>query len=136
MDKKTLDQLIVQLENYIECWKQFNTYVGLARSKKFTQDDESQFLEVKSVITQELEMILASIEAGGPNKEEVHSLISSAPSVRYMSELQEGSLRSIENSWHKIYLGMQSLLGQLKVAQRDMEGKSFFGSLFGGKKKK
>ena len=136
MDKKQLDQLIVQLENYIECWKQFNTYVGLARSKKFTQDDESQFLEVKSVITQELEMILASIEAGGPNKEEVHSLISSAPSVRYMSELQEGSLRSIENSWHKIYLGMQSLLGQLKVAQRDMEGQGFFSSLFGGRKKK
>jgi hypothetical protein len=135
MDKKKLDQLIIQLENYIECWKQFNTYVGLARSKKFTQDDESQFLEVKSVITQELEMILASIEAGGPNKEEVHSLISSAPSVRYMSELQEGSLRAIENSWHKIYLGMQSLLGQLKVAQRDMEGKGFFSSLFGGRKK-
>jgi hypothetical protein len=136
MDKKRLDQLIIQLENYIECWKQFNTYVGLARSKKYTTDDESQFLEVKSVITQELEMILASIEAGGPNKEEVHSLISSAPSIRYMSELQEGSLRAIENSWHKIYLGMQSLLGQLKVAQRDMEGQSFFSSLFGGKKKK
>ncbi len=134
MDKKTLDQLINQLENFVECWKQFNTYVALARTKKFTQDEEIQFLEVKSVLIQELEMILGSIEAGGPNKEEVHALICAAPSIRYMSELQEGSLRAIETNWHKIFLGIQALVGQLKVAQKNEAGKSMWGSLFGKKK--
>ena len=47
MHNKKLDQLIVQLENYLECWKQFNYFVTLARSKKFTAEDENQFLEVK-----------------------------------------------------------------------------------------
>ena len=35
MQNKKLDQLISQLENYLECWKQFNHYLGLARTKKF-----------------------------------------------------------------------------------------------------
>ncbi|MBU6401431.1 MAG: hypothetical protein KGS61_14035 [Verrucomicrobia bacterium] len=134
MDKKKLDQLILQMENYLECWKQFNHYLNLARGKKFGPEEENQFLEVKSVITQELELILSVIESGGPNREEIHSLIAGAPSLRSLSELNEGALRGLENQWHKIYIGWQSLLGQLKVQQRQMESKSMFGSLFGRKK--
>lgn len=134
MSNKKLDQLILQMENYLECWKQFNHYLNLARSKKFEAEDESQFLEVKSVITQELELILSAIEAETPNKQEVHALISSAPSIRYMSEMNEGSLRGLENQWHKLYISWQSLLGQLKVRQRELESRSMWGSLFGRKK--
>jgi hypothetical protein len=60
MSKSNIDQLIVRLENYLECWKQFNTFMTMARNKKFTQEDENQFLEIKSVLAQELELILAS----------------------------------------------------------------------------
>lgn len=134
MDKKKLDELIQQMENHLECWKQFNYYFNLARTKKFGQEEENQFLEVKSVITQELELILSAVESGGPSKEEIHALIGGAPSLRFLSELNEGALRGIENNWHKIYIGWQSLLGQLKVAQRQMVSKSVFSSLFGRKK--
>ena len=58
MSKKNLEQLVVQMENYVECWKQFNSFIALARTKKYTPDDENQFLEIKSVMTQELELIL------------------------------------------------------------------------------
>ncbi len=132
MANKKLDQLILQLENYIEVWKQFNNYIALARSKKFQPEDENQFLEIKSVIAQELEMILSVIESGTPTKEDVHGLIGSAPSIRYMSELPEGSLRAIENQWHKSFISWQSILGQLKVQQRADEGKGFF-SMFSKK---
>jgi hypothetical protein len=132
MANKKLDQLILQLENYIEVWKQFNGYIAMARGKKFQPDDEVQFLEIKSVIAQELEMILSVIESGTPTKEDVHSLIGSAPSIRYMSELPEGSLRAIENQWHKSFISWQSILGQLKVQQRADEGKGFF-SMFSKK---
>jgi hypothetical protein len=134
MDKKNLDQLVLQMENYLECWKQFNHYLNVARSKKFGPEEENQFLEVKSVITQELELILSSIEAGSPSREEIHALVAGAPSLRFLSELNEGGLRSIENNWHKIYIGWQSLLGQLKVQQRQMESKSGFSGLFGRRK--
>jgi hypothetical protein len=130
MHYKSLDEFILHLENYIECWKQFNHYVNLARDKKFSRDDESQFLEVKSVIAQGLEAILSSTDnKSGPKKEEVHQLFANAPSLRYLADMPD-AIHAVESQWHKIYLGLQSLLGQLKVQQNKQEkggGWSLFG---------
>lgn len=134
MRNKKLDQLILELETHVECWKQFNHFLALARSKNFTAEDETQFLEVKSNIAQGLQMLMSQIEGGGaPPREEVQALLTNAPSIRYMSELVDNSLRSLENQWHKIFLDWQNVLGQLKVKQKELEGKTFFGSLFGKK---
>jgi hypothetical protein len=124
MRNKKLDQLVVQLENYLECWKQFNYFINVARSKKFAEEDENQFLEIKSIIVQELEIITSAVECTSPSREEVHALISSAPSLRYLSESNEGNVRGLENHWHKVYVGFQAILGQLKVQQRQLESKS------------
>jgi hypothetical protein len=102
----------------------------VARAKKFSTDDETQFLETKSVLAQELEIILASVESGAVSKEEVHGLLGGAPSLRFLSEQSEGSLRTIENQWHKIYINWQSVLGQLKVQQRQTPPKSVWSTLF------
>lgn len=136
MQSKKLDELVAQMENYLECWKQFNYFVNLARAKKFGPDEENQFLEVKSVIVQELELIYAAMEFASPTKDEVHALIGAAPSIRYLSELTDGALRGVENQWHKIYISFQALLGQLKVKQRELEGESKLSSIFGGSNKK
>jgi hypothetical protein len=133
MSTKKLEQLVAQMENYLECWKQFNGFVNVARTKKFGAEDESQFLEIKSVIVQELELILSCVEVSSPSKEEIHTLVGGAPSLRYLSEMNEGALRNVESQWHKIYIGWHSILGQLKVRQREDEGKGAF-SMFGGKK--
>lgn len=135
MSTKKLDQLVHQMENYLECWKQFNHYVGLARAKKFSAEDDTQFLEIKSLLVQELELILASVDVTSPNREEVHALVGNAPSLRYLSEMNDGVLRNLENQWHKIYIGWHAILGQLKVRQREEEGKSTFSSMFAKKDK-
>jgi hypothetical protein len=133
MRNKRIDKLILQMESHLECWKQFNQYLSLARAKKFTSEDENQFLEVKSVLAQELEIILSSIECVAPTKDDIHTLLSSAPSIRYLSELNEGALRGVENQWHRIYISWQSLLGQLKVKQNQMETKSVWAVLTGAR---
>ncbi|MEN9575741.1 MAG: hypothetical protein RL514_3596 [Verrucomicrobiota bacterium] len=134
MRNKKLDQLILELETHVECWKEFNHYLALARSKNFTPEDETQFLEVKSNITQGFEMLMSQVEGGGaPPREEVHAILTNAPSIRYMSELADNSLRGLENQWHKTFLDWQGILGQLKVKQKELDGKSFFSSLFGKK---
>jgi hypothetical protein len=130
MSGRKLDELVRQMENYLECWKQFNSYLTQARDKKFQPEDEVQFLEVKSVLTQELELILATIETQNPSKDEILALISAAPSMRYLSELNDSALRTLENQWHKIYISWQSLLGQLKVRQKETVKKGLFASLF------
>jgi hypothetical protein len=133
MSKVNIEQLIVRMESYLECWKQFNTFMGMARSKKFGVEDENQFLETKSMITQELEMILSVMDCGPITREDVHALISAGPSLRFLSEMNESALRNIENQWHKLYIGWQSILGQLKVRQKQVEAKSLVGSWFGRK---
>jgi hypothetical protein len=131
MRNKKLDSLIDQMENYLECWKQFNNFLSMARAKKFSAEDDAQFLETKSVIVQELELILSSVEVGSPTKEEIHTLVGNAPSLRYLSEMNEGACRNLENQWHKIYIGWHAILGQLKVRRREEESKSGFASMFG-----
>jgi hypothetical protein len=130
---KRLAEMIERMEHYVECWKQFNHYLALARSKQFSQEDEDQFLETKSVLTQELELILNDVEGCTVSRQEVHAMIAEAPSVRAMSELNVGGLKSLENQWHKHYIGWQSMLGQLKVAQKQVESQPRW-SLFGRKK--
>lgn len=126
MSKSNVEQLILRMESYLECWKQFNTFMSMARSKKFGQEDENQFLEIKSVITQELELILSSIDCGPISREDVHSLIASGPSIRFLSEMNENALRNVETHWHKLFIGLQSILGQLKVKQGQNQSKSWF----------
>jgi hypothetical protein len=132
---KKLDQLVTRLENHLECWKQFNQFVTLARSKKFSNEDEHEFLEVKSVLVQELELILSAVEVANPNRQEVHELIGSVPSLRALSEMNEGAIRNLENSWHKIYIGWHAILGQLKVRLNSEESKGGLSSMFGKKEK-
>jgi len=126
MSKSNIEPLILRLESYLECWKQFNTFMSMARTKKFSQEDESQFLEIKSVITQELELILCSIDCGPITRDEVHGLIASAPSLRFLGEMNDNALRTVEANWHKLFIGLQSILGQLKVRQQQTQSKSWF----------
>jgi hypothetical protein len=131
-ERKRLEQVIQRLEHYVECWKQFNHYFALARSKQFSQEDEEQFLETKSVITQELEMIIADVSGNLPAKEDIHALLSEAPSIRFLSDLNDGGLKSLESQWHKLYITWQAVLGQLKAQHKQMENKGW--SLFGRRK--
>ena len=138
MNTKEINQLVTQIETHIECWKQFNHFISIARAKKFGAEDENHFLELKSVLVQELEVILACIEVSAPTKEEVHGLIGNSPSLRYLSEMNDGALRNIENQWHKIYIGWHSILGQLKGrlgAEEPRSPLSPLSAVFGKKEK-
>jgi len=93
MTAKELNQLVAHIETHIECWKQFNHFLDVARTKKFSPPDENHFLEIKSIIVQELETIFAAVEIASPSREEIHALIGNAPSLRHVSELAEGAAR-------------------------------------------
>jgi phosphate starvation-inducible protein PhoH len=128
MQKHNLEELIAQVENYLECLKQFNQFLIRARDKKFNAEEESQFLELKSVLIQQLEMILSVVQSETMTRDDVHNMISMAPSLRALGEFNDGTLRGIESQWHKIFIAGQCILGQLKVKQRDGgKGGGFFG---------
>lgn len=132
MSNPNLDDFILYVETYIECWKQFNHYLNVARQGEVAPEDETQFLEIKSLITQGLEVIAATVERGGLKKDEVTAIVSAVPSLRYLKE-NERAIAGLEGQWHKVYVSMQSLLGRLKVQQQKEDGasSSLWGSLFG-----
>ncbi|HEX4084693.1 MAG TPA: hypothetical protein VHY22_07280 [Chthoniobacteraceae bacterium] len=115
---KDTENTISLVENYTECWKQFHHYLQLVRGKKFEPEDESQFLELKSVLAQQFELVLAAVECKYPTREEVHKLLTESPSLKYLTEMDTDAIRMAESRWHKIYIGLQSILGQLKVQQQ------------------
>ena len=88
----TLDSKVMQ-SSLSELDKGYELVVTLYNKQKELWDQgigsEMQFLEVKSVIVQELELILSALEVSSPTREEVHTLIGSAPSLRYLADLNE-----------------------------------------------
>lgn len=122
--------LVAQMENYVETWKQFNHFLGLAKQGSFDEEDENQFLETKSVIVQEMELISASGKIESPTREDVHAIIVGAPSLAFLSFQKDTTLKSTESSWHKIFIGFQAALGQLKAALQEQGTKKGW-SLFG-----
>ncbi|MGC8744604.1 MAG: hypothetical protein ACP5T0_12060 [Verrucomicrobiia bacterium] len=141
MKTKKIDDLISQFEIYIENWKQIYYFINLVRErraqdkKQFSLEEENQFLDVKSLIAQQLESILAYFadDSRPIDKEDIFNVITPLSSLRVISELNDGTLRGIENQWHKVFIQLQSLLGQLKVQRQQLESKSIF-SLFSKKK--
>ena len=129
MKTAPLDDTIRLVENYTQCWKHLHHYLALARSKKYESDDDAQFLETKSVLAQQLELVLAAVSCKFPTREEVHKLLGEIPSLRYLSDMGEDTLRAAESRWHRIYIGWQSILGQLKVSQQ-ARPESGFGAWF------
>jgi hypothetical protein len=129
MRNPTLDDFILYLETYIECFKQFNGYLNLAKMRTFTADDEGQFLEIKSLIIQGFEVIQTAVEQGAPRKDEIVSLIASSPTLRHLAENEQAE-NLAEATWNKCFLTLQSLLGRLKVQQQRAEGDWSWTTLF------
>ncbi|MGB0580595.1 MAG: hypothetical protein ACPGVU_12890, partial [Limisphaerales bacterium] len=120
MDRQRIDELISHLENHLDCWRQFNAFVTRAREKDFEEADEEEYLEVKSSLVQQLEIIRNYVEEGGPSRDRIHDLIADAPTLRIISELPEMTVRSIENKWHQIFVEWQTVMGQIKASDEDM----------------
>jgi hypothetical protein len=118
------DDIVVWIENHLESWRQIPHYIGIARGKTFDTAEEDQFLELKGVIVQELEMILASGECNWPTKDDVHEMMNNIPSLRYISQLNDGALGYVEHQWHLIYLRWHATLGQLKVKYKELEARN------------
>ena len=113
--------VVVWVENHLESCRQLRHFIALARRTKFDTADEAQFLELKGFIVQELEMILAFGECSSPGRDAIHELVNQAPSLRYLSLVNDGVVRNLEHQWHLIYIGWHATLGKLKVKFKTLE---------------
>src|SRR5437899_10652028 len=97
---------LLWIEAHLESWRQITHFIGLARGKRFDVTDEDQFLELKGVIVQELEMILAGGECSSPTKDNIHTMMNNVPSLRYLSQPNDDTLRLLEFPWILLIIGL------------------------------
>ena len=114
-------EIVLWVENHLESWRQLMHFFERAAGKKFDGTDEDQFLELKGEIVRELEMILASGECSSPIKDDIHEMMHSIPSLRHLSQVNDGAFHKIEHQWHWIYIGWHFALGRLKAKYKTIE---------------
>jgi len=132
MKDKQLEKNIQNLEAFLETWKQFNHYLQRAfRGETFTDEDEEQFLDLKSVIAQEYETLMMSLAPDVERDEKALRILVDAPSLRSIRDSSEGMARRVEAEWHATFIRLQTALGRLKGRRIQLASVSTVGVIFG-----
>jgi hypothetical protein len=127
MRDRNLDKNINRVEAFLERWKELSKFLerGLG-GEGFTAEEEGAFLELKSQIAQEHQVLMTTLGGAGDRDDKPLRLLNIAPSLQGLRELPEGMPKKITTDWHNIYLSLQALLGRLRGRQAQLAGISSF----------
>jgi hypothetical protein len=115
MRDRRLEKNIDRLEAFIERWKALSQHLEKGfQGSDFTAAEETEFLELKSAIAQDYELLLTTLGSEADRDERPLRLLNAVPSLHSTRELGEGMTRKLGTDWHSVYLGLQALLGRLK----------------------
>jgi hypothetical protein len=123
MRDRKLEKNISRLESLIEQWKQLSQFLDRGfRPEPIESRDEAAFLELKSNIAREYELLMTTLGTIAERDEKVLRLLNVAPSLQSLRELEEGIDKKIVGDWHSVFIAMQALLGRLKGRQATLAG--------------
>jgi|ERR1051326_3924223 hypothetical protein len=132
MKDKQLEKNIQKLEAFLETWKQFNHYLQRAfRGETFTDEDEEEFLDLKSTIAQEYETVMLALSPEVEKDEKTLRILIDAPSLRSIRDASEGMARRVEAEWHTTFIKLQTALGRLKAKRIQLASVSGIGVAVG-----
>lgn len=121
MRDRRLEKNIARVEAFIELWKQLSQFLDRGfRGGTFTDEEEAQFLDLKSRIAQQHELVMTMLGAEADRDDKALRLLNSVPSLAGFRDLPEGMDKRLSNEWHSTYLSMQALLGRLKGRQAQL----------------
>lgn len=96
-------------------------------AKAFTEEDEEQFLDLKSVIAQEYESVMISLAPEIEKDEKALRILVDAPLLRSVRDSSEGIARRVEAEWHTTFIKLQTALGRLKAKRMQLASVSAVG---------
>lgn len=115
MRDRNLEKNIQRVEAFVERWKQLSQFLDRGfKGDSFADEEEAAFLELKSAIAQEYELIMTTLNEGPLRDEKALRLLNTVPSMQSFRELPEGMAKKIANEWHSEFISLQALLGRLK----------------------
>ncbi|MBM3859887.1 MAG: hypothetical protein FJ395_09585 [Verrucomicrobia bacterium] len=127
MRDRKLEQNIRRLELLIERWKQLSQYLDRGfQPHDIEAREESSFLDLKSGIAREYELLMTTLGTISERDEKVLRLLNVAPSLQSLREMEEGMDKKVVGDWHSAFIAMQALLGRLRGRQATLAGVSSF----------
>jgi len=110
---------IAKTREFLELWVKFNHIYKEAMGKTaITPEEESSFLETKSIIARKFQALADSLSIDRFTMDRTYDVINQILSLKSISTLSEQALKKIENDWHEAYISLNRLLGHLEV-QKD-----------------
>ena len=127
MRDRNLEKNIQRIEAFVERWRELSQFLDRGfKGDQFKGEEERAFLDLKSQIAQEHEMLMVTLGSEAERDDRALRLLNSVPSLSSFKDLPEGMSKKIANEWHNAYLARQALLGRLRGRQVQLRGVSTF----------
>jgi|NGEPerStandDraft_6_1074524.scaffolds.fasta_scaffold110146_2 hypothetical protein len=125
MRDRNLEKNIQRVEAFVERWKELSQFLDRGfKGDQFTGEEEGAFLELKSRIAQEHELLMVTLGTEAERDDRALRLLHSVSSLSSFKDLAEGMSKRLATEWHNTYLAQQALLGRLRGRQIQLKGVS------------
>ncbi len=127
MRDRNLERNIQRAEAFVERWKELSQFLDRGfKGGEFKNEEEAAFLQLKSRIAQEHELLTITLGPEAERDDRGLRLLNSVPSLSAFKDLADGMSKKLATEWHTTYMGLQALLGRLRGRQAQLAGISTF----------
>jgi hypothetical protein len=121
MRDRNLERNIRRLEAFLERWRELGQFLERGISgMEFAPEDEAAFLDLKSAVAQEHEVIMTVVATSNERDDRPLKLLNLVPTLDVFRDMPEGMPRKIMNDWHNAFINLQALLGRMKGKQAQL----------------
>ncbi|MCM8814013.1 MAG: hypothetical protein NC924_08810 [Candidatus Omnitrophica bacterium] len=121
MIDRTLEEKIKQVKEFIDLWASFyNTYKKAAGQPSFTDEEEKNFLELKSTLARKYQAMMDSMGLKPTAEDRTFDVISQVMSLKSIPNLSPLQIEKLENDWHNSYITLNKIMGSLENKRNEL----------------
>ena len=121
MIDKTLESRIKQMTDFVDLWKSFyELYKRAADQVDFSEDEEKNFLELKSSLARKYQALMDSLGIKPTAEDRTFDVIAQVMSLKSIPMLSPLQMEKMENDWHNSYITLNKILGSLENRKNEL----------------
>lgn len=120
MKDKNLERKIESLNQLIDLWLMFKTFLQPLFPQEVTPEKEEEFLYLKSIIAQKVENLTSKLEGRFPEGGQINKIVSYSTSLKEIIGESGLQLSKLLNDWHVFYIALNRVLGGLENKKRQL----------------
>ena len=127
MIDKNLEARIKQLKEFIDLWASFyELYKRAAGQQTFTEDEEKNFLELKSNLARKYQGLMDALGIKPTAEDRTFDVISQVMSLKSIATTSPLQMEKMENDWHNSYITLNKIMGSLENRRESLAKISAF----------